>query len=227
METMKNTFCLTIRGKIILLAIAGILGTILLTVMNGFLNKAEQQSTFVSNHSQKIVQIVLGESLQVEKYIQSSSQVAITAFNTLHEQFTDEITQLQAAVHNSRFQSIAADIQKNEQQLVDKFTAITASMTLIDGHKSNLLSQSSSISEAVQEIITTINYDESMLILEGELLTPGLSAFRDEIKNIKNIINTRRIILQDRSLPIIFAPICSIALATASSLCSRVASPTP
>jgi methyl-accepting chemotaxis protein len=194
---MKSNFGLSIRGKILLLASVGILGILLSTVINSVLNKAEQQSALLSAHSQKVVQLILGESLQIEKYLNSSAQEAQIAFNLLHEQFASELSQLKEVADDPALQAIASTIQENEKQLLETFGVITESMERNEKNKNDFLQQSSAISKAVQDIIATINNEEVMMAMEGEMIKPAMAVLREEIKNIRNIINQRRIVLQN------------------------------
>ena len=194
---MKSNFGMSIRGKILLLASVGILGILLSTVINSVLNKAEQQSIMLSAHSQKVVQLILSESLQVEKYIKSSSQEILNAFDRLHGQFETELSQLEQITDDPALQSIVTNIQKNEKQLVDTFSVITKSMTQNETNKNDFLQQSAAISKTVQNIIATINNEEVMMAMEGEMIEPAMAVLREEIKNIRNIINLRRIVLQN------------------------------
>ncbi len=194
---MNNNFGLSIRGKILLLASVGILGILLSTGINSVLNKAEQQSILLSAHSQKIVRLILSESLQVEKYTKSATQEILNAFDLLHEQFETELSQLEQVADDPALQHIAVTIRENEKQLVDTFSLITESMARNETNKNDFLQNSTAISKAVQDVIATINNEEVMLAMEGEMIASSMSVLREEIKNIRNMINLRRIVLQN------------------------------
>lgn len=194
---MKSKFVLTIRGKILLLASVGIVGIFLSATINGVINNAQKRDIRISNHSQKIVQLILEEVLQIEKFIHSGSQENANTFQTIHQQAREELAVFQTIIDKPDLLSIAARIDENDKKLAELFAVVKTSIDLIYEKRNELSQQSAAISQSVQNIIAAINAEETDFAMEGELLPPGIAILRDETKNILNITNKRRIALQN------------------------------
>ncbi len=194
---LKSRFVLTIRGKILLLASIGIIGMFLSATINGVINKAQNTDTLISNHSQKIVQLILAEVLQVEKFIHSGAQKNAVTFQEIHQHARDELLAFQSVIDNSDMLSIARRIDESDVKLAEMFSVIRGSISLIHEKRNELSIQSAAISKSVQNIISAINTEEIDFAMEGDLLPSGTAILRNEIKNILNIINNRRIIFQN------------------------------
>lgn len=193
---MKSKFAFTIRAKIILLASVGIMGMLVLVTINGVINKAQRTDTLITNHSQMIVKLILEEVLQVEKFINSGAAENADAFRKTHQQSRDELKAFQSIIVKPDMLSIAEKIDANDKKLGEIFSVIIQSSGIIREKRRDFLQQSAIISESVQDIITAINIEETNAAMEGDLLSAGVAALRQEIKNILNLVIKRRVALQ-------------------------------
>jgi len=186
---------LTIKSKIILLATVGILGLLLISITNYGLDKAKGHHLHVAGKSQEIAQIILKEVLIISTA--SFDNPMSSEFEELRKQAEQTRLEISTMSPDKKISSMLATVRDNANELGTIFTAITVNNRQIDVQKNNILQEAGRVVERVQGILGTINMEETELAMEGELLPPAVMAFRDEVKNVLNIVNERTINIQN------------------------------
>jgi len=188
-------FTLTIRNKIILLAVVGILGLIIAIAVNIVVNIQKSKDITLAENSQTIAQIILKEVLLINTT--SSNNPMTSAFSDLHTQAKNVLAQIQSLARDKNSRNTATTVADNENQLAEIFQKLTANNKSIDSYKTTTLQESAKVGELVRNMIGLINQDETMLAMEGELLPAVTMAFRDEIKNTRSLVDSRTIVGQN------------------------------
>lgn len=186
---------LTIRNKIILLATVGILGLLLTAIINFGLDKAKSQHLRVAENSHEVAQIILNQVLIISTA--RSDNPMSSDFDELKQQAEQIISETTAISSDDQVSGMLAIAGENENKLAAIFTAITTNNKEIDTQKNSILQETIKVVDLVQGTISAINLQETDLIMEGDLLSPAVMAFRDEIKNVLNIVNERTINIQN------------------------------
>jgi len=184
-------FTLTIKSKIILLAVVGILGLLISAAVNTVVNVQKRKDIALAKNSQVITQIILKEVLLSNTT--STSNPMVKEFSELHAHAKDILSQIQVLAVDEKTSATATTVVDNENQLAEIFLKITAINQTIDNYKNSTLEESAKVGELVRNMIGLINQEETMLAMEGELLPAVTMAFRDEIKNTRSLVDSRTI----------------------------------
>ncbi len=184
-------FTLTIKSKIILLAVVGILGLLVSATISTIVDKQKNKDVALAGMSQTMAQLILKEVLLINTT--SSANPMINEFSDLHTKAQDTLSQIQSLARDQKTSETAKTVGDNEKQLADIFQEIAANNQKVANYKKNILLQSTKVSELVKNTIGAMNQEETMLAMEGELLPAATMALRDEIKNSRSLVDSRTI----------------------------------
>jgi methyl-accepting chemotaxis protein len=186
---------LTIKAKIILLAIVGIVGLLTSASVFSILDRKKTRDIGVADLSQEIVQVVLQEVLLLRT--SSSASPMINEYAELHAYAMELMSKVVLLTTEKKISQALESVSENENKLNDIFMSLTENNSQISNSKSEIWQETTKIKNLVENLINTINQDETMLAMQGELISAATIAFRDEIKNALSLAFSRTIIGQD------------------------------
>jgi hypothetical protein len=134
-EVVMKRFTLTIKSKIILLAVVGILGLLISAAVNTVVNVQKRKDIALAKNSQVITQIILKEVLLSNTT--STSNPMVKEFSELHAHAKDILSQIQVLAVDEKTSATATTVVDNENQLAEIFLKITAINQTIDNYKNS------------------------------------------------------------------------------------------
>ncbi len=184
-------FTLTIRKKIILLALVGILGLLISAAVSTIVGIQKDKDVALAGMSQTMAHLILKEVLLINTT--STGQPMVNEFSDLHTDAQKTLSHIQSLAGDPKIRETTKAVGDNEKQLAEIFKKITTNNQTVDNYKKNIFLQSSKVSELVKNTINTINQEETNLAMEGEVLPAATMALRDEIKNSLSLVDSRTI----------------------------------
>jgi len=186
---------LTIRGRIILLAVVGILGLLVSSLVNLVLDRKKSDDLLLAASGQEITAIVLEEVFLLST-TQAGKPLA-DEFGTLHARAGQVFAGIEAITDDEQVRTAVAEARRNEERLAAIFAELVENNRQIADQRRDTQGEATKIAGLVSSIIDTLNRQETDLGMEGELLPAAAIAFRDEVKGVRSLVDGRLIALQN------------------------------
>ena len=176
---------LTIRGKIILLAVIGLCGVLFTAAVNRVMDEKKAGNIQLAELSQQIAMLLVKEVLLVR---------SATAEAPLGGEFSEQasragetIALIAARAEDQRGREIAATVADNQKKLEEIFRISGDNNQKGYEARQKLHQASTEVVNQVKKTIAVINEEETRLAMETQQLPSVLAASRDELKNMQNL----------------------------------------
>ena len=176
---------LTIRGKIILLAVIGLCGVLFIAAVNRVMDEKKSGNIQLAELSQQIAMILVKEVLLVRS---ASAEAPLGAeFSEQASRAGETIALIAARAEDKRSREIAATVADNQKKLEEIFRISGENNQKGFEARQKLHQASTEVVNQVKKTIAVINEEETRLAMETQQLPSVLAASRDELKNMQNL----------------------------------------
>ncbi len=186
---------LTIKGKIILLALVGILGLIFSSAVNIALDKKKGEDMSLAGFSQEIAEVILKEVLLISTA--TVEKPMIEEFSAQHQLALTALDRSQALSTDEKTKKTKVVLENNEKQLADAFQSVTQNNKAMATEKNAGLAIAIQIGTLVQNTINAISKEETAKVMEGKQLSTATIIYRDEIREVLSLVKSRTIVIQN------------------------------
>ena len=175
---------LTIRGKIILLAVIGLCGVLFIAAVNKVMDEKKSGNIQLAELSQQIAMILVKEVLLVRS---ASAEAPLGAeFSEQASRAGETIALIAARAEDKRSREIAATVADNQKKLEEIFRINGDNNQKGFEARQKLHQASTEVVNQVKKTIAVINEEETRLAMETQQLPSVLAASRDELKNMQD-----------------------------------------
>ncbi len=176
---------LTIRGKIILLAVIGLCGVLFTAAVNRVMDGKKAGNIQLAELSQQVAMLLVKEVLLVRS---ASAEAPLGAeFSEQASRAGETIALIAARAEDKRGREIAATVADNQKKLEEIFRISGDNNQKGYEARQKLHQASTEVVNQVKKTIAVINEEETRLAMETQQLPSVLAASRDELKNMQNL----------------------------------------
>lgn len=187
----------SIRARIILLPFLGIIGMCLIVGVNLYTESSKTREMEVSRESQLIARSVLEVMMIEEGFINSSSEQLLKDYEDQRKSLSRAMSGISSISSDNNVLSLAEDIIRKEDEHAGVFTSMVANITHINKAREEMAGKFEQSNASVNKVIGSINYEETMLGMEGEFLDLSKAGLRMEIKDFLMFANERLLNIQN------------------------------
>jgi methyl-accepting chemotaxis protein len=187
----------SIRFKIIILSLVGILGMGVIAGINGYVDVTRRSDQSIANISQEIVAMVLERSVIDLRVLAGETGHLLDNHKKINKGIADRLAQIEANASSAEIQSSSKKIRSQEKALETLFDKLAKNVTAVNQNKEQIITSLKKISDALGEAIDTINTEELELNMEGDLLNPMKSNVRVELKDFNAFWDKRLLNIQE------------------------------
>ncbi len=192
MVPSKFKMLFTIKSKLIIFTIVGILGVSSISIINKYFDNSKNKDVYLGRLSQEIATNILNIML-IEDQLISSSNNDRSAYKKERNVMRTTMTLVKENAKNSTIQKAADDIFKLETEHAAIFKDILQTLVDLNGTKEAYNKNNERISQHLKTIIKSIDTEDTELMMEGELLSVEKMSARKETVDFLSFGNERLI----------------------------------
>ncbi len=193
----RNILPDSFKWKIIMLSTVGFLGICLIVGVTKYFDLSKGHAIQVGSAGQDMVKLILQQELGVVNYIHNNDPTLIDNIKQLQTLLKEKFLELRDMTTDPEILHMVSEAEKNEENFTDIFTSISVCLTRMGREKEDLAAEMQKIDSLIANINGLINFQETELAMEGEVLPPSMEALRRIIKDIADQVKHRLIIIQN------------------------------
>ena len=187
----------TVRSKIVLLLIVGLIGILTNAGVNRYTGKIKDAYYDLTRHSQAIKLQVL-DTLGLEQQIINRRDAEVfKKLRKAEDQLLDSIALLKNSLVDQTLHDLVAELESAQNHHLKLFQQITENLGRMDDSRNTMADASGKVSTTMTEIVDGIVAEETNLMMTGEDLPAVKRSFRDLAKDLLISINLKTLNLQD------------------------------
>ncbi len=187
----------TIKAKILILPVLGILGMTFLAGMNWYLNKRK-------SHDMELQKLSLGISKAALNQIMAEKEYLATGDESLISIYKKASSELDSLVHTLEKETGEQDISELAKEIIsikgehDKiFASMVDNNRALEQTKTTLVKKLDMVMHNLKEIVQAIDAQEANLLMEGEVLDASKASLRKELKDFIGFGNRKLLNIQN------------------------------
>ncbi len=189
-----------IGPKLVVLAAFGIAATLILTLSNHYLIQRIGAASAIGKLGDGVSRAMLQVMLDEERFIRSNDSSRLAAHAKTVEGLRDLVSQIARQANDSRIQALAKGMQGIEADHDAIFQALSKNLAAISRDKSELNERVQGVQKLLGAMAASIDKEEALLGMSGELLDPNKASLRSEIKDYLSAWNEKLLNIQDLML---------------------------
>ena len=187
----------TIKTKIMVLPILGILGMAFLAGTNWYLNKMKAHHMELEKLSSGISRTTLKLILAEKEYLQSGDKSIVEVYQKASSELDSKTQALQSMNSEEDVDVLIQDIISTKKKHASTFAMMVENKEEIDKIKRLLVAKLKKVTSILEEIIASIDKEEANLIMEGEGLDDSKASLRKELREFMGFGNKLLLNLQE------------------------------
>jgi len=190
LESLKFS---SVRARIILLIVLGIVGMCVLGVMNRYIESSKDKDVAVGRAGQALSTNILRIMKTQEAFINSHKKALLSNYQEARQAFSTTVSKILSTATDDKISTLAQEIKTLEKKQADLFNTMVKTVGVMDQNRNELKSKLEEMNSILDEIIASIDQKETELMMEGESLDTTQIGARREIKGFLNY-GTERIL---------------------------------
>lgn len=188
----------TVRVKMILLSVLGILGMIAIFGISRYLDVITERNLSIERKSQSVVQTALQIMMIEEKFINSRNKELLPEYKSLRNELKKLIFSLKDISVSDGGMELAEKIIGFEDHHANIFHSVENNIMHIDENKEALNTAVQTMREVLnEEVAVSIDDEDVRLMTAGEIIEPFKMELRREIKDFITLWNHRLLNTQE------------------------------
>lgn len=183
----------SVRARIILLIVLGIVGMCVLGVMNRYIESSKSRDIAVGRTGQALSTNILRIMKVQEAFINSHKKALLTDYEKARQAFSSAVSGILSTATDDETRTLAREIKSLEENQASIFATMVKTVATMDQTRNRLKARLGEMNSALEEIIASIDQKETELMMEGESLDTTQIGARREIKGFLNY-GTERIL---------------------------------
>jgi methyl-accepting chemotaxis protein len=197
MSMIKRFKSLSIRSKIIMLVILGVIGV---ASISGFAKySAIKKNTYmrVQQQSQTIEAVMLEIMMAEEKFINSLDSTELSGLTEYRKQLGASLTELKSFDVGTEIASDAANMSQTETEHARVFQMLAQGLNDMSKVQADLLANIASVGTHLEKVLAAIENEEAMLLTQGDSLPNEKNELRKEMSDVLVLGSNRMMNIQD------------------------------
>ena len=187
----------TIKTKVMVLPILGILGVAFLAGMNWYLNKMKAHHMELEKLSSGISKTTLNLILAEKEYLESGDKSIVEVYQKASSELDSKTQALQSMNSEGDVNVLIQDIISTKKKHASVFAMMVENKEEKDKIKGLLVAKLKKVTSILEEIIASIDKEEANLIMEGEVLDDSKASLRKELREFMGFGNKLLLNLQE------------------------------
>lgn len=186
MKGLQRLTFRTVRARIVLILLVGILGMGVLVGVNKILDLQKNRNIRMGLESQAIRTGILNVNQIEEAFINRHDPALLEEYGELREAFERKLKSVGAAASNSRIESLVGEIDRVEKQNAGAFSSVVEVVQQMDKDMDALNQTIREMNGIMSKMIGEIDAKEGRLMMDGEFLGQTEAGLRWELKDFLN-----------------------------------------
>lgn len=187
----------SVRSKIVLLALLGIFGVVVVAITNIYLSFSTKKNIEIGRISQEIQTHILQVRMTQEQLIRSKNEKLLKSYEETLNKLEAEILNLRNSTTDASVVQSIDRIKSMESDCTDTFNAIANTISKIDNYRKEVKSKTEDAKQLLYKIVEAIDNEDVMLVMQGEFLDVNKSGLRSAIKDYLTLWDKRLITIQN------------------------------
>ncbi len=195
---ISNWFRLsTIRQRILVLPIVGIISLVFITGINWYLNGEKTRNMIMGDNVNSLTKGLLNMMILQERFIKTHNKDYLSDIEGYEKRIRSYLKKITGLTDDEGLLSKMRTVKGLEDKNVKIFNNISRNIREMDSFKENLNKARTTVDKLLYGIINAIDQEEANLIMEGEILDSTKSSLRKELMDFKHYQTERMMNLQD------------------------------
>ncbi len=187
----------TIRTRILILPILGILGMLFLSGMNWYLNEIKKKDLKLQELSTGISGSIIAQVLNENRFLVTGDEALIKSYEEESNRVDRFLSQLKEKSREEDVGELIQQIAGLKKEHDSIFNALAKNMEQLEKTRNLFTRHIKNLTATLQNMIDAINQEESNLLMEGESLDASKVSLRKELKDFLGFGNTLHINVQE------------------------------
>jgi len=188
----KLRLIFTIKTKLIIFTIVGILGVSSISLINKYFDNAKNRNVSLGRMSQEVASTILN-IMVIEEQLIGSSNNDLTAYTKERNAMKKIMAGISETATQTNIKTAGDTIFKLESQHAEIFQNILKTLVNINTTKEAYNASNENIADLLKTIITSIDAEEAELMMQGELISQIKVSARKETVDFLSFGNARLI----------------------------------
>lgn len=181
----------SIRYKLILLILLGIVSMVAIAGANYYLDRAMKRDVAVGRISQTLTSEVLELTYMEEQFLSTSDQELLKALEKKRGTVAGMVDELKTTTSDPRIAALTEKVVPIEKRHATVFQVMASNLSSLNQKRDELVGLNISFNKILSVIIADIDNEESQLGIRGEFVEPIKASARREIKDLLGYLNER------------------------------------
>ncbi len=186
----------TVRARVILLSLLGILGICAIVFVSNYLIFKINANIEVGRNSQAVVQGILQLMMTEEKFINSKRKNILSDYEKLGMELEKTVSDFRSLATDDRMKELTRNIIKVEKDHAAVFHLIENNFMIMNKNKEAFNADIQKVLDILNGIVASINDEDVVLMTAGEVIEPFKLELRSEIKDFITLWNGRLLNVQ-------------------------------
>ncbi len=187
----------SIRFRVVLISLFGILGMCLITGVNKYIDVGRGVQDEILSSIKSIENKTLLNMLIETQFLSTSEKSLLKQHDTAGADIQSSLKRIQALSANKKIDEMVNKISKLEDSRSINFNKVVQNQFAMNASKKKILQQIGKMSETIMKIAAEIEQESIMLEMEGESIDPIKIDIRLEYQDYMNIWNAKFINVQN------------------------------
>ncbi len=186
----------SIRAKIVILPVLGILGMVFIAGVNKYLDINKDKDIVVGREIQAASEGILRIMMTEEQFVNRHEKDLLLEYGNHQEGLRKTMLKVQSNSVDNEIKKLADSFIKTEKDHAAIFEEMVQNIGSMDKGKRDLANRMHQMNASLRKIVSSIDNEESMLITEGEFLDPTKGGARKEINAFLSYGNEKMMNIQ-------------------------------
>ncbi len=187
----------TIRSKVLVLPIVGVIGMLIIGGINWYFSVLFQDNIRIRKQVNGVTRSVLATLISEERFVNSHTDKSLLEVEQANKDLKENILKLTSIISDPKVKSLASGILAVEKKHNELFNGIVSSIKTIDSSKEKIAATIKGMRKSLTKIISSIDQEAANLVLEGEIIDEIKSSLRKEIVDFLGFVTARMLNIQD------------------------------
>lgn len=181
----------SIRAKIILLSLLGIVGVAIIAGVNKYLASSMNSSMHTERVSQKVATKISEMMMIEQKFISTSDQALLTRYDELQKTLNEDISEIVALTGRGSLKELAEKIARIDKEHAAIFQSLSTNLSAMNSNRERITLKIEQVRDSLAQIVSAIDKEDVLLVMQGDSLDVNRAGLRNELNNYLSLWNRR------------------------------------
>lgn len=193
----------TIRARVLILSLSGIIGLCLVAGINQYLDRTQDRHLELGTFSRNVQEHTLQAMLMQHRFLADHLPEQAEAHGQLEEQIAAAARQIDTSGSGDEVEHLSGKILSTVEQMSSVFQSVVETTHATDQNTSAMIEKLQAIQAIIDQAVNAIDYEAAMAITMGDVIDNSKASLRGELKDYftlwaERFINTQGLLLGGR-----------------------------